>query len=161
MNNSSIIASSSIPAPRVRSFAALMELYEANFILLRRLMPLLARMEGLFCAQGRGGLPLYVEILEQDRFTTVLRMFYRFSGEQGSLYEAPDIHVRIYHDARVAEAVAGRLRGKECVPKSRSGERCLDVRWRLNRFLYKWLRHFLHRQYDFEKKIEPLLLILD
>jgi uncharacterized protein YqiB (DUF1249 family) len=138
---------SSAPAPRVRSFAALMELYEANFILLRRLMPSMAGLAGVDCSQGRGGLPLYIEVLEQDKFTTVLRMFYRLPAENGGINEAPDIHVRVYHDASVAEAVAGRLRGRDCVVMGRTGERCLDVRWRLNRFLYKWLRYLLHRRY--------------
>jgi len=142
---------SSVPAPRVRSFAALMELYEANFILLRRLMPTLASLDGLVCSHGRGGLPLYVQVIEQDKFTTVLRMFYRLPAENGGVNEAPDIHVRVYHDASVAEAVAGRLRGRDCVAMGRSGERCLDVRWRLNRFLYKWLRYLLFRQHHFPK----------
>lgn len=147
--NRTISVIPTIPMPRMRSFAALMEVYEANFILLRRLMPQMTQMTGFCCAQAKTGLPLYVEVLEQDRFTTVLRMFYRLSHEDGSINEAPDIHVRIYHDARVAEAVAGRLRGRDCVAMGRQGERCLDVRWRLNRFLYKWLRYTLHRQYDF------------
>lgn len=140
---------SSIPAPRVRSFAALMELYEVNFILLRRLMPSITSLNGVHSSQGRSGLPLYIEVLEQEKFTTVLRMFYRLPAEGGGVHEAPDIHVRIYHDASVAEAVAGRLRGRDCVASGREGERCLDVRWRLNRFLYKWLRYLLHRQHSF------------
>jgi len=140
---------SSIPAPRVRSFAALMELYEVNFILLRRLMPSITSLNGVHSSQGRSGLPLYIEILEQEKFTTVLRMFYRLPVEDGGVHEAPDIHVRIYHDASVAEAVAGRLRRRDCLAMGQAGERCLDVRWRLNRFLYKWLRYLLHRQYCF------------
>mgnify|MGYP000375832691 CR=1 FL=1 len=140
---------SSVPAPHVRSFAALMELYELNFILLRRLMPVMAEMKGLYCSQGRSGMPLYVEVLEQEKFTTVLRVFYRFAAVEGDVNEAPDIHVRVYHDASVAEAVAGRLRGRDCVAMGHAGERCLDVRWRLNRFLYKWLRYLLHRQHIF------------
>jgi len=146
-----ISVTSTVPAPRVRSFAALMELYEVNFILLRRLMPAMASLKELHCSQGRGGLPLYVEVLEQDKFTTVLRMFYRLPTEGGCFNEVPDIHVRVYHDASVAEAVAGRLRGRDCVAMARSGERCLDVRWRLNRFLYKWLRYLLFRQHHFPK----------
>ena len=117
--NRTISVIPTIPMPRMRSFAALMEVYEANFILLRRLMPQMTQMTGFCC------------------------------HEDGSINEARDIHVRIYHDARVAEAVAGRLRGRDCVAMGRQGERCLDVRWRLNRFLYKWLRYTLHRQYDF------------
>jgi len=143
---------SAVPAPRVRSFAALMELYEENFILLRRLVPSMSSMSGQYCSQGRGGLSLYIEVLEQDKFTTVLRMLYRLPAEDGGVNEAPNIHVRIYHDASVAEAVAGRLRGRDCVAMGRTGERCLDVRWRLNRFLYKWLRYLLFRQHHFPKR---------
>ena len=131
-----------------RSFAALMDVYEHNYILIRRLLPHLNQIQQLVTLIGRGGgLRLYVEITEQDRFTTVLRMFYRLEDKEARINEVPDIHVRIYHDARVAEAVSGRLRGRDCVPTGRVGTRCLDVRWRLNRFLYKWLRYLLHRQY--------------
>jgi len=115
-------------------------------------VPSITSMSGQHCSPGRGGLPLYIEVLEQDKFTTVLRMFYRLPTEGGGVNEAPDIHVRIYHDARVAEAVAGRLRGRDCVAMGRTGERCLDVRWRLNRFLYKWLRYLLFRQHNFPRR---------
>jgi len=101
----------------------------------------------MLSSKGKSGLPLMVEILEQDRFTTVLRMFYRLPQPDGSFDEAPDLQVRIYHDARVAEAISGRLRGRDCVAQGQAGERCLDVRWRLNRFLYKWLRFVLHRRH--------------
>lgn len=140
------VIASAVPAPPVRSFAALMELYEMNFMLMRRLMPGMASLSGVLVAEGGEGLPLHVEIVEQDRFTTMLRLYYRLPREDGGHHEAPDLQVRVYHDARVAEAVAGRLRGRDCVAQGRSGETCLDVRWRLNRFLYKWLRYLLHRQ---------------
>lgn len=135
-----------VPAPSPRSFAALMELYEMNFMLMRRLMPDMARAQGTHVATQGEGLPLHVEVLEQGRFTTMLRLYYLLpsQGEGGQLVRAPDLEVRIYHDARVAEAVAGRLRGRDC--GAPGGARCLDVRWRLNRFLYKWLRYLLHRR---------------
>ncbi len=136
-----------VPAPPVRSFAALMELYELNFMLMRRLIPGMSRHSGVLVSAAGEGLPLHVEIVEQDRFTTMLRLYYRLPREDGGHDEAPDLQVRVYHDARVAEAVAGRLRGRDCVAQGRSGERCLDVRWRLNRFLYKWLRYLLHKRH--------------
>lgn len=135
-----------VPAPPLRSFAALMELYEMNFMLMRRMMPDMAVLSGTLVSQGGEGLPLHVEVLEQGRFTTVVRLFYRLPCEDGGVREAPDLQVRVYHDARVAEAVAGRLRGRDCRAQGQAGERCLDVRWRLNRFLYKWLRYLLHRR---------------
>lgn len=139
-----------MPAPPLRSFAALMELYETNFMLMRRLMPDMAGLSGTRASQGGEGLPLHVEVLEQGRFTTVVRLFYRLPCEGGGVRDAPDLQVRVYHDARVAEAVAGRLRGRDCSAQGQAGERCLDVRWRLNRFLYKWLRYLLHRQQRIE-----------
>lgn len=139
-------AITTVVAPPVRSFAALMELYETNFMLMRRLMPDMAGLSGAWVTEVGDGVPLHVEVLEQGRFTTVVRLFYRLPCEDGGLREVPDLQVRVYHDARVAEAVAGRLRGRDCSAHGQVGERCLDVRWRLNRFLYKWLRYLLHRQ---------------
>ncbi len=138
-----------VHAPRPQSFAALMEVYEANFMLLRRLMPAMNNMHGMHTSDVLQGLPLHVEILQQDRFTTVLRLFYRLPSEDGGMNEAPDLHVRIYHDARVAEAVRGHLRARDCGSFAVQGERCLLVRWRLNRFLFKWLRYMLHRGHGF------------
>ena len=140
-----------VPAPPMRSFAALMELYEMNFMLMRRLIPDMRALTGIHASQGGEGLPLFIEMVEQDRFTTMLRLYYRLPREDGGHDEAPDLQVRIYHDARVAEAVAGRLRGRDCVAQGRSGEKCLDVRWRLNRFLYKWLRYLLHKRHRIER----------
>ena len=139
-----------LPAPPVRSFAALMDLYETNFMLMRRLMPGMAAQSGTLVSEGGDGLPLHVEIIEQGRFTTVVRLFYQLPREDGGVDEAPDLQVRVYHDARVAEAVTGRLRGRGCSAHGQAGERCLDVRWRLNRFLYKWLRYLLHRRQRIE-----------
>lgn len=139
-----------VPLATARSFVALMDLYEMNYMLMRRLMPKMQQQRGVLVSTCQAGLPLHVEVLEQDRFTTVLRLFYRIRQDEGRISEVPDLHVRVYHDARVAEAVAGRLRGRDCVVGGRSGERCLDVRWRLNRFLNKWLRFLLHRKHLLE-----------
>ncbi|MDM7322606.1 MAG: DUF1249 domain-containing protein [Gammaproteobacteria bacterium] len=133
-----------VPAPPLRSFAALMELYEMNFMLMRRLIPDMARAQGTYVATQGEGLPLHVEVLERGRFTTMLRLYYLLPAEGGQPVRAPDLEVRVYHDARVAEAVAGRLRGRDC--GALGAMRCLNVRWRLNRFLYKWLRYLLHRR---------------
>lgn len=139
-----------VQAPPLGSFAALMELYEMNYMLMRRLMPRMPELSGTLCSEGGEGLPLVVEVLEQGRFTTVVRMFYRMPGEDGGLCEVPDLRVRVYRDARVAEAVNGRLRGRGCHTLGPAGERCLEQRWRLNRFLYKWLRYLLYRQHHIE-----------
>lgn len=114
-----------VSAPPLRSFAALMELYEMNFMLMRRLMPDMARAYGTHVATQGEGLPLHVEVLEQGRFTTMLRLYYLLPAEGAPPVRAPDLEVRVYHDARVAEAVAGRLRGRDC--GAPGAARCLDV----------------------------------
>jgi len=58
---------------------------------------------------------------------------------------APDLILRIYHDARLVEAVSGRER--HCHHKLRelstSAGAELDRRWRINMMLNKWL-DYLH-----------------
>lgn len=115
-----------------------MDLYERNYIYLRRLVPQLADIhtEAVSCISGH--LDLHLSILEKCKFTTTLKLSYHFfeASERRSL--EPDLHIRIYHDARLAETQTGILHTIFVNEVS-----AVQRKWYLNRFLYKWLSYCL------------------
>lgn len=128
----------------------LMAIYECNYIRLRQLLPQLAFMGEADISRVDGALDLHVRIDERNRYTTTLTLTYEFEDEQGS-FLAPDIQVRIYQDARLAEVLrCGRLRGQRHATYD-TGRRdyTLDAKWRINRFLQKWLGYCMRQGHRF------------
>ncbi len=134
-----------------QSFAALMELYERNYILMRRLMPAAPSEGTRWVSQLSDGLPLELEVLERHRYTSDIRLTYRFQRAEGVVLE-PNLRVRVYHDARAAEVMAAHLRHLPDFPLPTQSGFDLRDRWRVNRFLYKWLRYCLHQGHRFEDR---------
>jgi len=130
-----------IASPRPQSFAALMELYEANYIRLRQLCPDLHRIEGEAVSRVAGCLDLHLQVLEDSRFTTTLLLTYYFPDEAGGHRADPSLVVRVYHDAHQAEVLSRVCRVQDGRVSARDpiGDSALMCKWRLNRFLYKWL----------------------
>lgn len=143
-----------IPSPR--SFAALMEMYEANYIRLRRLCPGLSSLGGQVVSRVHGALDLHLIVLERSRYTTTLALTYELMGECGELTADPNLVVRMYHDARQAEVLSrsSRREGGEISIEALRGHSALSAKWRLNRFLFKWLGYCLHQGHRFEM-VEP------
>jgi len=128
---------------RPRTFAALMELYEINYIYMRRLAPDLARVDGASeISVSRAGVALRLEVLERSRYTSTVLLTHRFESEEGA-ESMPDLTVRVYHDARAAEVLTAR---RDAV---RDPEGDLEWRWRMNRFLNRWLRFTLGEGHGF------------
>jgi len=128
-------------APREGNFAALMELYENNYIFLRRLVPQLdGRRDAQVSSIDRGP-DLHLEVIERCAYTTTVLLTHRFSGVE-ALESLPDLRVRIYHDARVAEVMPDGERV--------AGNGTLASRWVTNRFLNRWLRYCLGEGHGFE-----------
>lgn len=132
-------------------FGNLMELYEKNYMQLRLLIPQL-KQGPISTAVSRvpGCLTLYMQLTEQSPYTSTLRLTYRFvsRGEPNPRGIAePDLYIRVYHDARSAEVLSGLLHGQQHIPRKTRG---LEGSWKLNRFLYKWLRYLLFRGHRFE-----------
>jgi uncharacterized protein YqiB (DUF1249 family) len=131
------------------TFASLMDLYERNYIGIRRLIPLMPPAQTRQVSPLPGGLDLHLEVLERFRYTTELFLTYHFPRGTGAVAE-PDLRIRIYHDARLAEVMAAQLRHR---PEFRIGEEDaktqLSTRWQVNRFLYKWLNYCLHQGHRF------------
>ncbi|HHH45784.1 MAG TPA: DUF1249 domain-containing protein [Thiotrichales bacterium] len=123
-----------------RTLADLMALYESNYIRLRRMLPMLHAMPDAAVSEVPGALALHVSVKERTPYTTTLHLTYLFRDEAGE-FPAPDLLVRLYHDARLAEVLrCGRLRGRrDALYDLRANRAGLDEKWRINRFLQKWL----------------------
>jgi len=126
-----------------RSFAGLMELYEQNYIRLRNIVPDLAVADEMISAVP-GHQDLHLSITQRCKYTTMLRMTYQFTEAGQTLFE-PDLHLKIYHDARVIEVQ--QFQSRTYGPLSVTN--MIDQKWMMNRFLYKWLGYCLHQGHYF------------
>ena len=134
------------PSPFRPSIGGLVELCGEKYRALCRLAPGLAGLEGSFGSVSRGTLELRLEILEQTRYTTRLRLTYRFPSASGPGRE-PDALVRLYHDAAQAEVVELR---QTALPLAHGFEApSLVQKWRANLFLGRWLDHCLAQGHRF------------
>jgi len=124
------------------SFVGLMALYESNFIRLLRLIPELDRIDGCFHSRIAGECDLFVEIVERSRYTVTLSLTYRFETDNGTLVD-PDMTVRAYLDGKQAEvlSIGNWRRHAELRRLVTEHDRELDIRWRRNVILNKWLEY--------------------
>ena len=125
-----------------RSFVGLMALYESNYLRLLRLLPELKRLDGCFRSRVAGECDLHIEILERARYTVTLSMTYHLETDDGLLVD-PDIKVRAYLDGGLAEAMAIGNRHRNVALRRivREHRQELDLRWRRNMVLNKWLEY--------------------
>jgi uncharacterized protein len=140
---------------RPGSFTGLMTLYESNYIKLSQLTTAFGWSGLSMVSSSARDNDLYAQLVKREPYTTTLKLTYWFE-EGGRSVADPDLILRIYHDARLVEAIAGRDR--HCHPKlrelSRGSGAELDRRWRINMMLNKWLDylfdvgHALNRQTD-------------
>jgi uncharacterized protein YqiB (DUF1249 family) len=123
---------------RPGSFVGLMTLYESNYIRLGWLVGDLRSLSGEQCSRVASDCALRLTVLERERYTTMLALTYAIADGAG-LPDAPDLSVRIYHDARLAEAHA--LDG--------GSPAALGARWVRNMLLNKWLEYCVDRGHRF------------
>jgi uncharacterized protein YqiB (DUF1249 family) len=133
-----------------KNFAGLMELYECIYIRLRNLLPDVEVMPDGVISRVDGVLDLHLRVIERSRFTTTLNLTYLFHDPEGD-FPAPDMQVRLYHDAQVGEVLfCGRRRGqRHAVYNRRFHTYTLEQKWRMNRFLQKWLGYCLLQGHRF------------
>lgn len=126
-----------------RSFAGLMELYEQNYMRLRNLVPDLAVADEMISSVP-GHQDLFLSITERCRYTTMLRLTYRFDDGGQTVFE-PDLHLKVYHDARVVEVQQFQSRSKGPLYLAE----LIEQKWMMNRFLYKWLGYCAYQGHYF------------
>jgi hypothetical protein len=132
------------------SFVSLMSLYESNYLRLRALAGDVRRHAGRHVSSVQGDCDLHFEVLEHAPYTSMLRLTYLFDGNGGSVAD-PDLELRVYHDARLAEASAcGRWIRHASLEHVRAGIPAqLGERWLRNMLLNKWLDYCLDRGHAF------------
>jgi hypothetical protein len=127
------------PGPTVGS---LIDLCEENYHLMLSVAPGLARMTGEHRSRLDGSVDLHLEVLEQSRYTSTVRLTYYFCDGAARVPE-PDVTLRVYHDARQVELCELRA---GALPVARLFEAPgLEQKWRVNLFVSKWLA-FCRRQ---------------
>jgi uncharacterized protein YqiB (DUF1249 family) len=126
------------------SFVGLMSLYESNYLRLQRLIPELNRLDGYYKSRVAGDCDLHVEILERSRYTITLSLSY-FFYENGTRVADPDMKIRVYLDGQLAETMGfcGEHRHTELRRLCRMHRAELDIRWRRNIVLNKWLEYLM------------------
>jgi len=126
---------------RPGTFTGLMTLYESNYIKLHQLAAALDWPADAIVSSSPRDSDLHAEIVRREPYTTTLRLTYWFPEEGGVSAPDPDIVVRIYHDARLVEAVSSRDAHRHTKLRELAGSSNAELnrRWRLNMLLNKWL----------------------
>ena len=142
---------SALPASwrgRPRSFVALMSLYESNYLRLTELAGLLRHLRGECISAIESDCDLRLRVGEVSPYTTLLELTYLFGaeGEEGSS-TAPDMQLRIYHDACLVEAHSWAATHHHPLLRDwrQLAGQDLDQRWARNVMLNKWLEYCLDR----------------
>ena len=142
--------------------SALLELYERNFRLLECLTPELEFPFDDAVSYSGTDQPLRLTVLERGRYTCAFRLTYEFpDGKEGQTLE-PDLRVRVYRDARLAEALTCSLRPPWKAEEEGDPEalRYLDEQWGRNLLLHKWLSYLLEHGHGFGLAGRPRILDL-
>lgn len=131
-------------AAKPGSFIGLMSIYESNYLRLLRVIPELERLDGYYQSRVAGDCTLHLEILERSRYTVTLTLSY-FFFENGKRIADPDLKIRVYLDGHLAEAMNldGNHRHAGLRHLWREHRRELNVRWRRNIVLNKWLEYLV------------------
>ena len=139
---------------RPGSFQGLMAVYESNW---RRLVRLAGKrrlrdLPGEIVSAVPSDLDLHLLVEERSPYTTTFRLTYFFdsSGEGDA---DPDLVVRLYHDAQLAEALScRRIHHRHQLLGRFGGEARNELarRWQRNILLNKWLEYCLERGHSFD-----------
>ncbi|MFC0677786.1 DUF1249 domain-containing protein [Lysobacter korlensis] len=132
--------------PKLNRLGWLMALYTENEARLVRLFAPRELPVGRYVSDIGDGLPVHIDVIEQHRYTTELRLTYGIfdpvTGEPD-----PSAYLRLYHDTRQLEAThcyVGR-RWQDVIGMFPPPARLIGHRLRMNTFLGKWLEYLGER----------------
>ena len=128
--------------PSMSRLGWLIGLQEENHALLQRLFAPTRLADGTYLSRIGDGLDLRLEVLANHRYTQELRLSYLLCDPVTGQAD-PSAHVRLYQDARLAEAThcyVGR-RWQDVIGLDAPPRRVIGHRVRMNTFLNKWLTY--------------------
>ena len=125
----------------------LMDMCEENYWHLKRLVPDMRSLNGLYLSCLDNSVDLHMEVLEQTTYTTRIHLTHYF-GQSASRYPDPDATIRVYHDSRQAELLD--LRQKILPLKTGTQLPSLVQKWNANLFLSKWLSYCVQLGHIFQ-----------
>lgn len=131
---------------------ALHVLYERGFQLAQQLVPELELPFVSAVSEVTGEPPLYLSTIARDRYTSCFRLTYELDGAC-----TPDLHIKAYRDARVAEALQCSTRPPWRAADGADPEalQFLDAQWRRNAMMVKWLAYLVERGHGFVHAARP------
>ncbi len=135
-----------IPLPRPNTFAGLMELYETNYIKIKKLCSNFNKLGEYSISQIEKGLDLHLYVLERNKYTITIKLTYIFTDLPDEPKDFPNVVIRVYFDAMQAEVLH---RVSRSSPSKYLYSSQLCSKWRDNRFLFKWLSFCLHQGHGF------------
>ena len=142
-----VIKSARIPQPKPNTFAGLMEMYEHNYIKLRKLCGNFNYLHDKKCSQIDNGLDLHLEVVERTKYTITLNLTYKFIKKVKNRPRVlPNLYIRVYFDAMQAEVLH---RDMSNYPNNCQKLKNLSNKWKDNRFLYKWLNFCIAQGHSF------------
>ncbi len=125
-----------------------MDLCEENYRYMTMLAPGLSSIEGRLLSRVENSMDLYLEILEQTPYTTLVHLTYYFRHREGQRPD-PDAILRAYHDARQIEILNLQ---QSILPLNRGKEHpTLEQKWKVNLFASKWLAYCVRQGHTFPR----------
>jgi len=141
-----------IPHPAPNTFAGLMEVYENNYIKLRKLCGNFDVLHEYSHSRVSQALDLHLQIVERTKFTITLNLTYRFiEHKDDESRDLPNLLIRVYFDAMQAEVLHREMKR---VPVNQLIDSRLRNKWKDNRFLYKWLSFCISQGHVFNAQMD-------
>jgi uncharacterized protein YqiB (DUF1249 family) len=140
-----------IPHPDPNTFAGLMEVYENNYIKLKKLCGNFDILHEYSYSRVNQALDLHLHVIERTKYTITLNLTYRFiDHNDNQSKDLPNLLIRIYFDAMQAEVLHRELRRADTSQLKNSR---LRNKWKDNRFLYKWLSFCIAQGHVFNTRM--------
>lgn len=132
--------------PQLSRFGWLMALYGENHTRLARLFAPADLAPGRYLSQAGDGIDLQLDVIEQHRYTSELRLSYAMTDPVTGEPD-PSAHLRLYHDARQLEATHCYLgrRWQDVLGMYPPPAELVNHRLRMNTFLGKWLEYLVEQ----------------
>ncbi len=131
-------------APGLGPLNYLLNLYEENFTLLLKLLGSVRNYSGAHLSHVPSRPPLWLEVIEQQPYTSILRITHSFNAARGLALD-PNAYVRVYHDTKQAEIthcfVGADL--KKLYSLDAPLHEVNEKRAQMTAFFNKWLRYLL------------------